>query len=204
MPYLRFLGLTVLICLPGCKSFEPALFNHGDGLRSQTVLVVPFAEIHQDRWYLESIRGAQLARNLQKWAARNGDADFMDTGDARPILNAIRDWTESAITRRDWQKLLAGAEVDYVVVGDILEWRPRSDRTIGLLDASIRAHYRVLDGATGREKYFGITNLQLGGLDDDADIPMLEMGSHQQKVEERLLVGLARKIGQELYGYYRH
>ncbi len=195
----------VLVSLAaGCSSPTPALFNRGDGLREKTVLIVPFSELTQNRWYGESGRGVFLAGALRGWVAREWEAGFADSQDEDMIIDRVRDWPRETISSAEWRSLVRKTNVEYVVVGDLKSVRLKSTHRINLLDAEATVRYRVIDAVRGKEVFVQRNkSVTLGGRTDEIDIPILEMGSDEKKVEMRLLATTAKQIGKELYGYHR-
>ena len=73
--------------------------------------------------------------------------------------------------------------------------------TIGILDASLRTSYRLIDVEAGKTVWWrndSVVRLKKKG---ELDVPLLEMGTDKQQVERELLARLAEQIGRDLYGY---
>ena len=54
--------------LTSCHHYEPAMFNRGVGIESESVLVIPFSEPQKKRWYTESERGELAAEAFRVWS----------------------------------------------------------------------------------------------------------------------------------------
>ena len=101
----RCLSLVVLL-LPlvasaGCKTLKPAILFDGEGLRNDTVLVVPFSELREQRWYGESPRGEFVAESIKLWVAKNWNGRVPDADVAEEITEKARDWPQDRISSDD-------------------------------------------------------------------------------------------------------
>ena len=197
------LGLIALTALGGCTvTFKRAVFNQGDGVRDASVLIVPFSELPQNRWYGESKRGNFVASALKSWVGKNHEQDFPDSEVQESLIDKVYNWPEERISSKQWKALVAKSGIDYVVVGDLKKVQTNSEMRIGILDALAEARYRVIDARAGREIFTRTVTVILGNDQGDIDVPILDMGSERKLVEKRLLTQLGAKLGKELYGYY--
>ena len=118
------------------------------------------------------------------------------------IIDKVTDWVGERISSRDWQELVAGTRIDYVVVGDVTTVRMKNPREVNLLNPSATARYRVINTRTGTETFKRETIANLGESDDELQVPAFDLGRDTRRIEHLLLVKLGQKIGKELYGYY--
>lgn len=194
----------LLASLPaaGCSKFQKARFNRGLGVDGASVLVIPFSEPKNHRWYTESERGIKVAEALKWWVTDNADPNFPSGSSVADVLKAVRDWDRDAITIEDWQRLTMGLEAKYVLVGEIENLALTSPQRIGMLDPRVEATYRLINVQTGKlaiERPRFTVELEKSR---QLEIPSLELGSDLPETERRLLLMLAKEIGQDLYGYY--
>jgi hypothetical protein len=188
----------------GCSELVPARFNNGEGLYEKNVLIVPFRERRRSRWYGESPQGTRVAEAIKNWARENWSADFPEGDETARVLLAVRDWTSSdEIPPREWKKLTASLGVEYVIAGDIRSIELRSPRTVGMLDASCTASYRVIDTSTGRVAFDEPERKVALGDPHEIRVPTMELGGDDAAFENKLLIKLGEEIGKDLYGYYR-
>ncbi|HVR74884.1 MAG TPA: hypothetical protein VMT52_11150, partial [Planctomycetota bacterium] len=80
------LPVLLLALSAGCRSFEPAKFNRGEGVGEDAVLIVPFSEPRNDRWYGESERGDILAEAIKAWVRTNADPNFPEGEEVEQVL----------------------------------------------------------------------------------------------------------------------
>jgi hypothetical protein len=195
------------ITVAGCSTLHPAHFNEGAGLGLGPALIVPFAEPKNHRHYNESPRGRSVAEALKSWAMQNWSAEFPDVSDVRSLIKEISD--RERIPASEWPELVKrhGVEVDYVVFGEILDFRLRNPRRIGIKSASLKASYRVVNCRTGKIAFYkknrtieygNYANLQ-GPESVHVDLGTMESG--QTSLERLLLARAGTDIGKELYGY---
>ena len=193
---------SIPLILSSCHHYEPAMFNRGEGIESEPVLVIPFSEPQKKRWYTESERGALAAEAFRTWAYKFAEPEFPDPEATTAALNVVRNWDRPKITGKDWQKIAVGLGVKYILVAEIQSFTLEKPRTIGILEPQVTASYRLVNAETG--------NLAMDRPDlvvrmshtSEKDIPQLEIGSEKEDIERKLLVRLGERIGQELYGYY--
>ena len=201
-PRLGVLVACLLALLPGCSKFQKARFNRGIGVDGAAVLVIPFSEPKNHRWYTESERGIKVVEAFKWWVTDNADPNFPSGSAVADVLKAVRDWDRDTITIEDWQRLTMGLDVKYVLVGEIENLTLTSPQRIGLLDPTVEASYRLINVETGKlaiERPHFTVELEKS---QDHEIPSLELGSDVVETESRLIVMLAKQIGQDLYGYY--
>jgi hypothetical protein len=196
-------SLAASLSVIGCTKFQKARFNRGLGVDGDSVLVIPFSEPKNHRWYTESERGVKLAEAFKWWVTDNASPNFPTGSAASDALKAVRDWERDTISVEDWRRLTLGLDVKYVLVGTIENLAITSPRRIGMLDPSVEATYQLINVETGklaveRPRF----TLELEQSKSHHDIPSLELGSDPQDAERRLLLLLAAEIGQDLYGYY--
>ena len=192
-----------------CESLQDANFNEGIGLREATVLVVPFSEPRNHRFYGESRKGSYLVDSLTVWAAENWSAQFSSGETAADTLERIRDWPKERIEDDDWLQLARGLDAQYLLHGQILETELASPDQIGLVAASIRATYTVVDldrqKVVYQRKNKRVTFGDYGDL-GPREIPQIDLGPMEgrgKKIEVLLVQKLAEEIAKDLYGYYR-
>jgi len=199
------LGLFVLTAGPGCDlfdTFEYAKFNKGAGVGSDVVLVVPFSEPKQTRWYGESERGDFVVRAFKDWVRTNATPYLAEGRDAEGILRRVRDWNADRIDIEDWQKLTQAYGIRYVVAGEIEDLSLTNPNNIGIVDASLTVSYRVVDvekGAIAWDREHHRVKLSHGR---EIEAPTLQVGADMQLIESTLLRRLGEQIAKDLYGYY--
>jgi hypothetical protein len=193
-----------------CESTQDANFNQGYGLRDAAVLIVPFAEPRNHRFYGESRKGVYLADSIKAWAARNWSAHFPGGEAIDKVLERIRDWPKQRIEDEDWLKLVRGLDdIQYLVHGQILETVLSNPNQIAIVSASIRASYSVVD--LERQKVIYQLKNKRVSFGDYGDLgsretPHIDLGPMEgrgKKIEVLLVQKLAEKIGKDFYGYVR-
>jgi hypothetical protein len=196
------LAASLAVSLQGCSNFQRARFNRGAGVDGEAVLVIPFSEPRNHRWYTESERGVAVAEAFKWWVTDNADPNFPSGSAVADVLQRVRDWDRDTITVEDWKQLALGLDVKYVLVGEIEKLALTSTQRIGMLDPRAEASYRLVNVETGKlaiERPHFTVELEKS---PKHEIPSLELGSDLQAAEHRLLLLLAQEIGQDLYGYY--
>jgi hypothetical protein len=192
----------VLLAASGCQSHQKARFNPPYGVHKSPILAVPFSEPRRYRWYGESGRGFHVAEAFKTWVMSNASPNFPEGPRVDEALDTVRNWKEDFITIDDWQQITATVGVKYVLYGEIEDLSLQKPNTIGILDASIRASYRVIDLEEERTVWKR-NSLTLQIEDKETDAPMVALGADTAALERQLLAKLGRQIGQDLYGYTR-
>ena len=100
--------LALPFTLTSCHHYEPAMFNRGVGIESESVLVIPFSEPQKKRWYTESDRGQLAAEAFKVWAYKHAEPEFPDPESMQSALKVVRNWDRPKITGKDWQKIATG------------------------------------------------------------------------------------------------
>lgn len=198
------LPVLLLVLSAGCRTFEPAKFNRGAGVGEDAVLIVPFSEPRNDRWYGESERGDILAEAIKAWVRTNAEPNFPEGEDVEQVLRVVRDWQKREISSADWKKLVAQLGVKYVLSGEIVNLSLNKPGTIGILQPSVVASYRITNVSLGSpRKDFGRDDVTIEqGRGEDTDVPAFDLGLDPKVAERKLLAKLGEQIAKDLYGYY--
>jgi hypothetical protein len=192
----------LLVCLPGCRTFQQAKFNHGEGLGTEPVLVVPFSEPKNHRWFGESDRGLLVAEAFKTWAGKHADADFPEGDQVDEALRAVRDWKKEKILLDDWKLITADIGVKFVVCGQIDEVALTQRNMIGLLEPSVKATYRVIDVQRNKVVFQRPSFTVEYGTTKEREPQIVDFGSDSASAEKRLITKLGQQIAKDLYGYY--
>ena len=206
---LRSSALAFTLFAVSCETTQDAGFNQGYGLRDAEVLVVPFAEPRNHRFYGESRKGAYLVDSLKAWAAGNWSAQFPGGEAVDDVLERVRDWPKERIEDADWMRLVRGLNIHYLVHGQILATELSNPNQIAIVSASIRATYSVVD--LQKEKVVYQRRNRRVSFGDYGDLgsretPHIDLGPMEgrgKKIEVLLVQKLAEEIGKDLYGYIR-
>gem|GEM_PF-5951321 len=129
----------LLLLLSGCSSTLPARVS----LKGKRVLVIPFAQSPAREF--DSTLGRELAANVSALASvavpkALGVVDFRDAERLMP-----RSRTESV----DWIRLAQAMKADFVLLGEIQDYRLREPKNLTTRQGTLVVSYRVLDVAKG-------------------------------------------------------
>ena len=194
--------LLLPLLLLGCSTYQQAKFNHGAGVGSEGILVVPFSEPKNHRRYGESNRGLIVSEAIKIWAGKNADPTFPEGDNVEEALRLVRDWKKDKILLDDWHKLTIELGVKYVLVGQLDEVALTKPNVIGLLEPTVKASYKVID--VQRKKVV----LQMPsftveyGTTSEKEPQVVDFGSDSGSAEKRLLTKLGQQVAKDLYGYY--
>ena len=197
---------TLLACafLSGCSffpQFQEARFNNGDGAAGENILVVPFRESRRG-WYGESRDGRGVVAFLRQWTqARAVDARFVESEISQEVLHRVYNWPKKTIRRSDWVDLARPAGVRYLVEGDILSLKLDNPLTVGFFDPEALIRYRVIDLQDGREVH-SRERWKLRQSERESEFRVSYDFDDPEKVRAQFLAYIAKRLGQELYGYY--
>lgn len=123
----------------------------------------------------------------------------------KQLITTVRDgdkWLlKGEVTARDWQSLAGGLGIKYVLVGEIKNFTLRKRGVYGLYKPSTTVNIKVYDAVKGRKAHASTIVVEdvSGG-----HMPLMDISSFpsDEKIETRLLAEAAKRIGQELYGYW--
>jgi|RhiMethySRZTD1v2_1073278.scaffolds.fasta_scaffold24317_3 hypothetical protein len=195
--------ISLVALAPGCKTWIPAIFNHGEGVNGDKVLIVPFSEPKQGLWYGESPNGRTVAESIKVWIRSNADPNFPEGPEVKRVLEHVMNTTEQHISADHWKKLTAGLGIKYVVYGEIEDMSLSRPDRIGTLDPTVQASYRVVDVEIARI----VHEIEEFTVDFargyDHDLPIIDLGADTTQARAKLLSKLGAQIGKDLYGYYR-
>ncbi len=206
MPSLRRLaGLLLLTAVSGtgCRTWNKARFNHGEGVNGDSVLVVPFAEPRQSLWYGESENGKIVAEAFKAWVRANADPNFAEGEAVDQVMRQVLNWQEKKVTSAQWKILTAGLGVKYVLYGEIERLSLTRPDKIGILEPSVEAVYRVVNVETeaGTLAFESPISVDFS-RGHETEFPLLDLGSDTKSVTRKLLAKLGAQMGKDLYGYY--
>ena len=198
------LPVFLLVLSAGCRTFEKAKFNRGEGVGEDAILIIPFSEPSNERWYGESERGDIVAEAIKAWVRTNAEPNFPEGDEVEQVLRVVRDWQKREISSSDWKRLAAQLGVKYVLSGEIRNLSLNKPGTIGILQPSVLASYRVTNiSLVSPRKDFGRDDVRIEqGKGEDTDVPSFDLGSDPKLAEKKLLAKLGEQIGKDLYGYY--
>jgi hypothetical protein len=204
---LACLRWTVCSCVgiaAGCSSFQTACFNKGEGVGADAVLMVPFSDPGNTRWYGESENGDMVAEVFKSWVRKNATPNFPEGIEVEKALMVIRDWKKERITSADLKGIASGLGAKYVVLGEIEKLSLTSPGKVGVLDPVITFSYRVVDveGAQARIVWERKDFTLALATPRETEIPFLEIGADTEAIETKLLVKAGQQVAKDLYGYY--
>jgi hypothetical protein len=198
---------AVLACafLSGCSlfpEFTEARFNNGEGASGETILVVPFRHSQKELWYGESRDGRGIVVFLRKWTdGQSIDALFVESESSQDVLHRIYNWPKNLISRKDWVELARPSGVRYVVDGDIVSLKLDNPLTVGYFDPEATIKYRVIDLQDGSEVH-SRQSWKIRLSEKESQFHMSYDFDNPERVRAKLLAHIAKRLGQELYGYY--
>ena len=196
--------LPLSIC--GCfSSWHASPFNGGEGLEGQTVLIVPFREslAGADLWYGESRRGQTITKGIRMWAAgQDIDARFVTGERVEEAQKTIRNWAKPRLSDAEWARIGRNVGARFLVEGSIEKLQLKDPRSIGFFSARAVISYRVLETEKGRVVHQR-KGWRVGSERGNEDQFKVDLEfDNPQEIELRLLALTARRLAEELYGYY--
>lgn len=188
----------------GCGGFQTAVFNKGAGVGADSVLMIPFSEPRNHRWYGESEKGDLIDLAFKSWVRKNATPNFPEGEEVEKVLSVVRDWKKDRITSADLKRITATLGVKYVLLGEIDKFSLTDPIKVGVLDPAITFNYRVVDveGPQARivwERNDFTLNL---ATPRETEAPLLALGADTEALETKLLVKAGQQLGKDLYGYY--
>ncbi len=177
-------------------------------VRERKLLVIPLRDLTarvNQRWYGESARGDAVRRAFLEWAESQAVGIFLRGSAAEEIIRNVSQWLEERIRPRDWQRLLAGVDVDLVLLGRITEFRHKQPNDINIYRGSAKMEYELIDAVTGQTVYETPGEREVFyPRRDEVDIPFmdLDVANNIRKIEVGLQRELGARLGKGLYGYY--
>ena len=202
-------SLVVLLlahCVVGCHSFQDPLYD----ARYKRLVIVPFRDRTAPRnfsWYGQSERGRHIVRFLEEWAqSEAAEHEILRGEDADRVVRSIENWPKDRIRPSDWRKILAGVDVDLVLLGEIVEFRHKQPGDLNILRGSAKFDYRLVDAGDGRRAYRSPASREVRyPRQGETDIPISELGvRNPRKVERGIVRAIAERLGKDLFGYYEH
>lgn len=191
--------------LGGCVDFREPLWDASEG----KLIAIPFRDLTEDknrRWYGESKRGVQLIRFFREWSENEHVANFVIPGDEQRVIRSVTEWLDNRIRPRDWRRITAGIEVDFLLIGEIIEFRLKQPNDVNVYRGSARMNYRIISAVTGKTVYSTPVSREVRfPIEQELEIPLTNMDQKSVKlIEIGLVKGLGGKLGKDLYGYYKH
>jgi len=204
IPFSFALLLPLSIC--GCfSSWHGAQFNGGVGLEGETVLLVPFRETTSgaDLWYGESRRGLRVVQTIKVWAeTQEADAIFVSGERVDEAQKTIRDWAKPRLSDSDWGSIGRSVGARFLVEGAIEDFQLKDRRSVGFFNATAVVSYRVLDTEKARVVWQR-KGWRVGRDKGHEGQFRVEFGfDNPREIELLLLKTIAKRLGEELYGYY--
>ena len=193
-------ALLLPLSMCGCfSSWHASPFNGGEGLEGQTVLLVPFRETlaGADLWYGESRRGQTITKGVRVWAAgQEVDARFVTGERVEEAQKAIRNWAKPRLSDAEWARIGRNVGARFLVEGSIDRLQLKDPRSIGFFSARVLATEkgRVVHQRKGWRGGRDRGNENQFKVDLEFDNP--------REIELRLLALTAKRLAEELYGYY--
>ncbi len=139
---------------------------------------------------------------LRQWTeARAVDARFVESEISQEVLHRVYNWPKKTIRRSDWVDLARPAGVRYLVEGDILSLKLDNPLTVGFFDPEALIRYRVIDLQDGREVH-SRERWKLRQSERESEFRVSYDFDDPEKVRAQFLAYIAKRLGQELYGYY--
>lgn len=194
--------LPLFVLLFGCSTYQQAKFNHGDGVGSDAILVVPFSEPKNHRWYGESDRGLVVSEALKIWAGKNADPTFPEGDSVEEALQLVRDWKKDKILLDDWHKLTIQLGIKYIIVGQLDDVALTKPNVIGLLEPTVKASYKVIDVQRKKVVFQRPSFTVEYGTTSEKEPQIVGFGSDSGAAEKHLLTKLGQQVAKDLFGYY--
>ena len=199
-------ALLVPLSICGCfSSWHASPFNGGVGLEGETVLIVPFREAlaGADLWYGESRRGSTITKGIRMWATNQEvDARFVTGERVEEAQKTIRNWAKPRLSDADWARIGGNVGARFVVEGSVDKLQLKDPRSVGFFSALAVISYRVID--TDKARIVHQRKSWRVGRDrgNEGQFKVDLEFDNPREIELRLLALVAKRLGEELYGYY--
>ena len=197
-----FIASLLPLLVSGCSSSRVVSpFNGGAGVEGEAVLLVPFRE-GKNFWYGESRRGLTIVRLIEKWAAHQETESIIVSGErVEDAQRQIRDWAKPRLGDSDWGRIGRSAGARFIVEGSIDKLQLKDPRSVGFFSAEATISYRVLDTQKSRTVHQRKGWLVGKDRGNEGQFRVDIEFDDRQEIEMRLLILVARRLGEELYGY---
>lgn len=199
---------TLLLPLAVCGCFparQAARFNDGAGLEGAPVLLVPFRETASgvDLWYGESRHGLRVVRTIKMWAENEETVAIFVSGErAAEAQKTILDWAKPRLSDSDWGSIGRSVGARFLVEGTIEAFQLKDPRSIGFFSPTAVVSYRVLDMENSKVAWQRKSWPVSREKDREGQFKVEFGFDNPREIELRLLALIAKRVGEDLYGYY--